>query len=73
MCHNDLDRFQNWITRLICYGTSTPRVLGLEGCYCESYTNLKEYFWAFLRFLSTLSVKCPCKRDIQQQSVIIFQ
>ena len=35
---------QNWITRLICYGTSTPRVLGLESCYCESYTNLKEYF-----------------------------
>ena len=44
MCHNDLDRFENWITRLICYGTSTPRVLDLEGCYCESYTNLKEYF-----------------------------
>ena len=28
MCHNDLDRFENWITKLICYGTSTPRVLG---------------------------------------------
>ena len=44
MCHSDLDHFENWITRLICYGTSTPRVLGLEGCYCESYINLKEYY-----------------------------
>ena len=44
MCHNDLDRFENWITRIIYYGASTPRVFGLEGCYCESYTNLKEYF-----------------------------
>ena len=43
MCHNDLDRFENWITRLICYRTSTPRVLDLEGCYYESYTNLKEF------------------------------
>ena len=32
MCHNNLDRFENWITRLICYG------------YREGYTNLKEYF-----------------------------
>ena len=25
-------------------GTSTTRVLGIESCYCESDTNLKEYF-----------------------------
>ena len=29
ICHNDLDNFENWITRLICNGKSTPE-LGLE-------------------------------------------
>ena len=57
MCHNDLDRFENWITRF--YGTSTPRVLGLEGSYCESYTNWKEYFWAFYTIFIDLECKMP--------------
>ena len=47
------------ITRLIYYGTATPRVLGLVGCYCESYTNLKEYFWAFYTIFIDLECKMP--------------
>ena len=44
MFHKSLDYFVNWNTRLICYSTSTLRIIGLESCYCDSNTNLKEYF-----------------------------
>ena len=64
MCHNDLHHFENWITRLICYDTSTSRVLDLEGCYCESYTNLKEYFWAFYTIFIDLECKMPLLNEI---------
>ena len=49
MCHNDLEHFENWITRLIFY-TSIPIVLALESSYCGSYTEMKEYFLHFMRF-----------------------
>ena len=45
--------------KLIYYGTATPRVLGSVGCYCESYTNLKEYFWAFYTIFIDLECKMP--------------
>ena len=70
MCHNDLDNFENWNTRLICYGTSTPRVLALESCYSGSNIKLKDYFLAFWKIFIELD---PGKRDIQQQSAIVYQ
>ena len=70
MYQNNVGYFENWKTRLLCYCTSTLKVLGLECCYYRSYTNLKEYF---LQDIIDLGSKYTCKTRYSTTLTNIFR